>query len=67
MAIYTLDQAIIIIFNDREYYLKMNKAKRTTFRNYKSSFNKGILSTSLKIKIVENYGGKTKSDIKVEL
>ena len=63
--IYTLDQAIKIVFADREYYLKMNLNDRAKMRVYKQRFDDGKLNFETKVSLVEKYGGKVTVDVKV--
>ena len=63
--IYTLDQALNIVFDDREYYLNLDEKLRSNLRVYKKRFSENKLNVETKIKIIEEYGGKVNVDIKV--
>ncbi|MDN5214394.1 hypothetical protein QQ020_20105 [Fulvivirgaceae bacterium BMA12] len=67
MAVYSLDEAVQILFDDREYYLSLSKSDRSKMRNYKIRFKSETLSTDTKISLIKNYGGKVNNNITVEL
>ena len=67
MALYTLDKAIQILFDDREYYLSLSKSDRSKMRNYKIRFKNNTLNINTKINLMRKYGGKVNNNITVEL
>ena len=62
---YTLDEAVKIVFADREYYLNMNLNNRAKMRVYQQRFKEGKLNFETKVSLVEKYGGKVTVDVKV--
>ena len=67
MAVYPLDKAIQILFDDREYYLSLSKSDRSKMRNYKIRFKNDTLNIDTKINLIKKYGGKVNNNITVEL
>ena len=67
MAVYTLDKAIQILFDDREYYLSLSKSDRSKMRNYKIRLKNDTLNIDTKISLIKKYGGKVNNNITVEL
>ena len=66
MALYTLDEAIQILFGDREYYPSLSKSDRSKMRNYKIRFKSDTLNIGTKINLIRPYGGKVNNNITVE-
>ncbi|MDN5210555.1 hypothetical protein QQ020_00810 [Fulvivirgaceae bacterium BMA12] len=67
MAVYTLNEAIQIIFNDREYYLSLSKIDRGAMRSYKTRYDNNTLTIDSQISIVKKYNKKAKVTITIEL
>lgn len=66
MAFYTLDEAIQILFGDREYYSSPSKSDRIKMRNFKIRFKNDPLNIDTKINLIRPYGGKVNNNITVE-
>ena len=63
--IYSLDEAVKIVFNDRQYYLNMNLNDRAKMRVYKRRFDEDKLNFETKVALIERYGGTVSVDVKV--
>ena len=63
---YTLDEALQIVFNDREYYLSLPNIKREKIRKYRNRFKTHNLTMDTKLQIVKEYGGKVVNDIRIK-
>ena len=61
--VYTLDEAINKIFEDREYYLSLSKSERSTFRSYKRRYKDNTMNVDAKLSFVKKYGFVIKQDI----
>ena len=64
--VYTLDNAINKIFDDRDYYLSLNEIDRAKMRVYKQRFLSKTLSLDSKISLVKKYGAEVTVDVKVK-
>ena len=64
--VYTLDNAINKIFDDRDYYLSLNEIDRAKMRVYKQRFLSKSLSLDSKISLVKKYGAEVTVDVKVK-
>ena len=64
--VYTLDEAINKIFDDRDYYLSLNDIDRAKIRVYKQRFLSKTLSLDSKISLAKKYGAEVTVDVQVK-
>ncbi|MDN5217459.1 hypothetical protein QQ020_35635 [Fulvivirgaceae bacterium BMA12] len=67
MAVYSLDKALEILFDDRKYYLSLSQTERSKIRKYKQRYKENTLTLDGKISLIKMYGGEVIEDIKVKL